>query len=242
MRYLLTVAYDGSKFNGFQKQPDKNTVQDKLEEALTKLYKKEINVTGSGRTDALVHAYSQKVHFDAPFEIPINNIQTALNDILYPSIRIRMVEEVTNTFHARYDVVNKTYLYKINLREYNPLEVNYAYQYCRSLSIDKINEAAKYLVGTHDYQAFTSKKDIKEDYIRTIYKIDVTTVNNYLIIELTGTGFMRYMVRNIIGTLILVGEGKIEPIKAKEILESKDRDNAGPTAPAEGLYLVNVNY
>ena len=243
MRYLMTFSYDGSKFHGYQIQEGLRTIQAEIEHELTRLNgMKKVKLIASGRTDALVHAYNQKGHFDFVKEIKPEKVRNSLNRLLKGDIYIKSIESVNNDFNARHDVKKKTYEYKINIGEYNPIEMNYVYQYCKNLDIDKMIKGSKYLLGEHDFSSFVKKDSLKEDNVRNIYEIDITLKNNIIYINITGNGFMRYMVRNIVGTLISVGEGKIEPIKVKEILEKYDRIYASKTAPACGLYLKEVEY
>jgi len=239
----MTFTYDGSKFHGYQIQKGLRTVQEEIETELTRLNgMHSVKLIASGRTDALVHAYNQKGHFDFVKEMKPDRVRNSLNRLLKDDIYIKSVEIVNDSFSARHDVKEKTYEYKINLGEYNPIEADYVYQYCKELNIEKMKEGSKYLIGEHDFSSFVKKDSLKEDSVRTIYKIDFEQNDNHLIIDITGNGFMRYMVRNIIGTLITVGESKIEPIKVKEILDKKDRIYAKKTAPACGLYLKDVKY
>ena len=243
MRYLMTFSYDGSKFHGYQIQKGLRTVQEEIETELTRLNgMHKVKLIASGRTDALVHAYNQKGHFDFIKEIKPERVRNSLNRLLKGDIYIRSVEFVKSDFSARHDVKEKTYEYKINLGEYNPIEANYVYQYSKSLDLDAIKESSLYLLGEHDFSSFVKKDSLKEDNVRTIYKIDFKKNEDILTIDITGNGFMRYMVRNIIGVFISVGEHKIEPSKVKEILEKKDRIYATKTAPACGLYLKEVKY
>ena len=243
MRYLMTFSYDGSKFHGYQIQHGLRTVQEEIETELTRLNgMKKVKLIASGRTDALVHAYNQKGHFDFTKEMKPERVRNSLNRLLKGDIYIKSVEIVNDEFSARHDVLEKTYEYKINLGEYNPIEADYVYQYCKCLDVDKMKDGAEYLIGEHDFSSFVKKDSLKEDCVRNIYKIDFKKEKNLLLIDITGNGFMRYMVRNIVGTLIAVGEGKIEPSKIKEILDKKDRIYAKKTAPACGLYLKEVKY
>lgn len=241
MRYLMTFSYDGTNFSGYQKQPYKRTIQEEIEKVLSKINNSQISISASGRTDAKVHAINQKAHFDTDKEWNLNTLYNSLNKLLPSDIHIKKIEIVNSDFHARFNVKKKIYVYKINLDEYNPLDRNYIYQYNKCLNIDKIKEATKYLIGEHDFTSFT-KLDEPKDCIRTIYNIDIKLDNNIMLLRFEGNGFLRYMVRNMVGTLIAVGENKIEPIYIEEILKSKNRANAFLTAPPEGLYLENVFY
>ena len=243
MRYLMTFAYDGSKFHGYQIQNGLRTVQAEIEEQLTRLNgMKKVKLISSGRTDALVHAYNQKGHFDFEKEIKPEKVRNSLNRLLKGDIYIKSIVSVNNDFSARHDVKEKTYEYKINVGEYNPIEANYIYQYNKNLNVEKMIEGSKYLLGEHDFSSFVKKDSLKEDNVRNIYSIEIKIKKDIISIDITGNGFMRYMVRNIVGTLISVGEEKISPLKVKEILEKCDRIYATKTAPACGLYLMEVKY
>lgn len=244
MRYLITFSYDGTNYSGYQKQPNALTVQEILETVLTKINSnKKVLVSASGRTDAHVHALGQRAHFDLDISIAPNNLKKALDSLLPEDIYVKEVEEVPNTFHARYDVKKKEYMYIINVGEYNPIERNYVYQYNNRLDIVAMKKAISYFVGEHNFKSFTKTDEEKNDYVRHIYEATISVdEHNHVIIHFLGTGFLRYMVRNMVGTLIEVGEGKREPNCIPKILEFKDRTKAGKTAPAEGLYLKNVFY
>lgn len=245
MRYLITFSYDGSKFKGYQKQPRLKTVQGELEKALKELSDKEISVSGSGRTDAGVHALNQRAHFDLDMNITCDKLQKALNSLISDYIYIKKVEEVSDDFHARFNVSAKEYIYKINMGEYNPIEKDYIYQYNKKLDLVEMERALKYLEGTHDFKSFSKADEEKEDFTRTIIQTNlirnVKDVNRF-IISFLGTGFLRYQVRNMVGLLIEIGEGKRKSEDVLDILEAKDRRKAGITAPPEGLYLKDVFY
>ncbi len=245
MRYLITFSYDGSKFKGYQKQPRLKTVQGEIEKALKELSGKDISISGSGRTDAGVHALNQKAHFDLDMNITCDKLQKALNSFLKDYIYIKRVEEVSEDFHARFNVSAKEYIYKINMGEYSPIEKDYIYQYNKKLDLVEMERALKYLEGTHDFKSFSKADEEKEDFTRTIIQTNlirnVKDVNRF-IISFLGTGFLRYQVRNMVGLLIEIGEGKRKSEEVLDILEAKDRRKAGITAPPEGLYLKDVFY
>ena len=245
MRYLITFSYDGSKFKGYQKQPRLKTVQGEIEKALKELSNKDISISGSGRTDAGVHALNQKAHFDLDMNITCDKLQKALNSLLSDYIYIKKVEEVSDDFHARFNVSAKEYIYKINMGGYNPIEKDYIYQYNKKLDLVEMERALKYLEGTHDFKSFSKADEEKEDFTRTIIQTNlirnVKDVNRF-IISFLGTGFLRYQVRNMVGLLIEIGEGKRKSEDVLDILEAKDRRKAGITAPPEGLYLKDVFY
>lgn len=246
MRYLITFSYDGSKFFGYQKQPHKTTVQGEIERALKQINGgKLINIYASGRTDAKVHAYNQKAHFDLDLKITPQKLQKALNSIVLDDIYIKKVEEVKSDFHARFNVKVKEYIYKINMGEYDPISRNYVYQHNKRMDVVEIERALKYLEGTHDFKSFSKTDNDKDDYVRTIVQAklirDMKNVDN-ITISLLGTGFHRYMVRNIVGVLLDIGDGKLKSRDIIEIIEQKDRTKARKTAHPEGLYLKDVLY
>jgi tRNA pseudouridine38-40 synthase len=242
MRYLISVSYDGAKLYGFERQPRKKTVQGELERVLTKINKTTVFVKGAGRTDRGVHAYDQKVHFDLNINITCDGLKRAMNSMLDPSVYVNSVKTVDNEFHARFDVKEKEYIYKVNVGEYNPIEMDYVYQYNKDLDIKKMKEAASFLIGEHDFSSFTTDSKEYETCVREIFSIDIKQDDNIITFIFKGNGFLRYMVRNIVGTLIDVGSNKIEPNKIESILLSKDRRKAGKSVPGGGLYLNNVKY
>lgn len=243
MRFLIKFSYDGTNYSGYQKQPGLNTIEGKLEEALTKINNGvKTTITSTGRTDKKVHALSQYGHADIKVSITEYKLKRALNSNLPEDIHVIDTKIVNDNFHARYNVAEKTYKYIMNLGEYNPIERNYVFQYNYKLNINSMKKAIEYFKGTHDFRAFVTDNKEKENCIRTITETNIEEDNNKLTITFTGNGFMRYQVRNMIGILIKVGENKLEPNKIKEIIESKDRLKAGKTAPAEGLYLVDVKF
>ena len=243
MRFLIKFSYDGTNYCGYQKQPGLVTIEGKMEEALTKINNgKKTSITATGRTDKKVHALAQYAHADIDVNITENKLKRALNSNIPDDIHVIETKIVEDNFHARYNVREKTYKYIINLGEYNPIERNYVFQYNYKLDIKDIIEGIKYFEGTHDFRAFVTDNKEKENCIRTISLTNIEEKNNKLVITFKGDGFLRYQVRNMVGILIKIGENKISPSKVKEILESKDRTKAGKTAPAEGLYLVDVKY
>lgn len=246
MRYLIKFSYDGTNYAGFQRQKELKTVQKHLEDAATIVNnKKETTITATGRTDRHVHAKCQYAHLDIEVKITPKKLKRALNSNLPEDIHIIEAYHVKDNFHARYNVQSKIYKYYINLGEYNPLERNYVFQHNYTLNIKSMKKAIKYLVGTHDFRAFVTENNTKENCIRTITKAyiekDKIDKNKY-IITFEGNGFMRYQVRNMVGLLIKVGENKKRPQEVKEILESKSRKHNGVTAKAEGLYLEKIIY
>jgi len=246
MKYFITFAYDGSKYKGYQKQPKCKTVQGELEKVLKTINNdKEVSVSASGRTDAGVHALNQKAHFTLETNITCDKLKQALNSLLPGDIYVKEVVEVADDFHARFSVKAKEYVYKINMGEYDPIEKDYVYQYNKKLDLVEMERALKYLEGEHDFKSFSKADEEKEDFVRTIIQTnlvrDLKNVNHFYI-SFLGTGFLRYQVRNMVGLLIEIGEGKRKSEDILEILEAKDRRKAGITAPPEGLYLKDVFY
>lgn len=246
MRYLITISYDGTNFSGYQKQPKERTVQGELEKVLKEINGgKKVDVHASGRTDAGVHALAQRVHFDLETKITSEKLSKGLNSLLPEDIFVKRVEEVSDNFHARFSAIGKEYVYKLNMGEYNPLERNYVYQHNEKLDVVEMERAMKYLEGTHNFKSFTKTDEEKDDFVRTISQTSIVRDSkdlNKIIFTFVGTGFLRYMVRNMVGTLIMVGEGKIKSEEIIEILKKEDRVYAGKTAKPEGLYLKNVFY
>lgn len=246
MRYLMTFSYDGSKYSGYQKQPKKKTIQSEIEKVLKKINSEQkVDIHASGRTDAGVHALNQKAHFDMDAKMSPDKLKYSINCLLPKDIYIKDIKEVNDDFHARFNVKAKEYVYKINMGEYNPIEKDYVYQYNKKLDAVEMERALKYLEGTHDFKSFTKADEEKNDFVRTIVQTtfirDLKNVNS-IQISFLGTGFLRYMVRNMVGTLIEIGEGKYKSEDIISILEAKDRRKAGITAPPEGLYLKDVFY
>ncbi len=243
MRYLIKFSYDGTNYSGFQAQKGLNTIEKCMEDALKKINNgKKTSITATGRTDKKVHALAQYGHADIDVNITENKLKRALNSNLPDDIHVIETKAVTDDFHARYNVKEKIYEYKINIGEYNPLERNYIFQYNHELDIGNMQKAIKYFEGEHDFRAFVTDNKEKENCIRNIYDTNIKKDGNIITITFRGNGFLRYQVRNMVGILIRVGENKISPETVEKIIESKDRTKSGKTAPAEGLYLVDVIY
>lgn len=239
MNYLMTISYDGSKFWGFQRLNEENSIQKCLENALSKINKKEVVVKGAGRTDRGVHANGQCVSFKLDIKIENDGLKKALNSILKPYIYVKEIEVVDDNFHARFNVLRKKYIYKINLGEYNPLLSDYVYQTEYKLDIKKMREVADLYLGVHNFHNFVSGERI--DSTAIIYDIEFIREGDILNISFIGKSFYRYMVRNLVGMMIEVGRGKEEIVKVVEMLDSTDEIN-GYTAPACGLYLDKIEY
>ena len=241
-RIMCTVKYDGSKFFGYQIQPKGRTVQQEIERALKKICKTPITTHAAGRTDSGVHALGQVFHFDSPMDMEANRYKKAFNSLLPKDIYIIESKEIDATVHARFHAVSKEYHYRLSTNEHDPLTCDYIYYHRWQLDLAKMQKAATYFLGTHDFTAFTANME-NIDKQRTIYhsEIIVTGEGEYTF-KFVGSGFMKYMVRIMVGTLIKVGAGKIDPDEIPLIIASKNRKFAGPTAKSEGLYLQMVNY
>lgn len=241
-RYLIDFSYSGANFSGYQKQPGKRTIQDEIEKVLSSINNNSVKLTSSGRTDALVNAIHQKAHFDLDKKIGAYKLNGALNSYLPDDIYVNSVTKVDNLFHARYMVKSKTYEYLINTGDYNPLLRTHVYQYCKPLNIRKMKKAVKYFIGKHDFTTFVSAEDKKEDKVREIYDASVDEKEGIIKITFKGSGFLKYQVRNMVGTLIKIGEEKVLPDIILSLLEKKDRKCAFLCAPAQGLTLTDVKY
>lgn len=242
-RIMLTVAYDGSAYSGFQIQDNALTIEGELNRCLGKLLQEEIKVIGGSRTDAGVHALCNVAVFDTMSRIPGEKISYALNQRLPEDIRIRKSQDVAANFHPRHCESRKTYEYKIiNARFPIPTKRLYYYFTYVPLDADKMQEAAAYLVGEHDFKSFCSAGGQAESTVRTIHSLQVMREEEEIIIRVTGNGFLYNMVRIIAGTLMEAGKGIWEPEHIKDILSVKDRAAAGPTAPACGLMLVKYEF
>lgn len=240
-RYLITFAYDATNYHGYQRQPGLKTIEQTIEEALTSINNnKRVIIHATSRTDKGVHALNQKAHFDLDVDITCYKLKRAINSKVPSDIHVNIAEEVNRDFHARYTAIKKEYVYILNMGEYNPLERNYVFQYNKNLNVNNMKEAIKYFEGEHDFKSFVSMDDLKEDNIRTIFEASIKEEDEKLYITFIGNGFLKYQIRNMVGTLIEVGTGKRCADDIKLILEYKDRRKAGKTAKPEGLYLKNI--
>lgn len=242
--YKITIQYDGSRYKGWQVQNSTDmTIQGKLQDVLSEMTGQEIEVIGSGRTDAGVHAYGQVANFHVPNHFEGQEILEYLNHYLPMDIAVMDIEEVDERFHARFQAKSKTYMYRIHRSTIpNVFERKYMYTYTESLNVEKMKEAAALLVGTHDFMSFCGNKKMKKSTVRTVVDINIEEMGDELQISYTGNGFLQQMIRIMTGTLIEVGNGTKQVDDMQKILESKNRANAGYTVPAEGLVLKNVIY
>ena len=243
MRFLIKFSYDGTNFLGFQKQPNKRTIQGEIEGALKRINdNKDTKFVGTGRTDKGVHALVQYGHCDIDVSITEKKLKRAMNTFLPDDIHVISTTIVDKDFNARYMVKEKTYKYLINIGEYNPLDRNYVYQYNHELNIDKMRECIKVFEGEHDFRAFVTENVDKDNCVREIYNTEINLNNDIVEIIFTGNGFLKYQVRNMVGILIRIGENKLDKEDLIKILESCDRTKSGKTAPSVGLYLVDIKY
>lgn len=242
--YLIKIQYDGTRYNGWQVQKStKDTIQGKIEHVLSTLCNAPVEVIGSGRTDAGVHARGQCANFHIDEKYTKEEIFTWLNKHLPSDIAVTSIEEVKPRFHCRYNAISKTYVYTIHTGIVpDVFRHRYMYEYDGKLDTAKMQEAAKHLEGTHDFKSFCGNKKMKKSTVRTVYSIDVQKQSDNIVITYTGDGFLQNMIRIITGTLIEIGDGRRQPGSIEKILESKNRENAGYTAPACGLTLEKVEY
>jgi len=237
-RIKCTCSYDGSVFLGYQKQPSKNTVQDAIEDALFKITQEKISIHSSGRTDRGVHAYNQVFHFDTESSIDPDKFQIVLNSYLPEGIYIKKSEEVHETFHSRYDIASKQYVYKMNKKEYDVIMRNYEY-YPGDIDYKLFQSELKSIIGTYDFTSLTKTNEL--DNIRTIFEVDFIENDHYLYIYITGNGFLRYMVRNIIATAVTIAKKRTQ-YSMLQIIAFKDNTKIKEIAPASGLYMNKVKY
>lgn len=240
----LTIEYDGTNYLGWQIQPNGQTVQGVIQDRLKRLTGESIHVMGSGRTDAGVHTFGQVAHFKTEIRMDANTFQKALNSLLPEDIVIREAEEVGADFHARKNARSKVYEYRILNRATRPaIGRQYIWYVSQNLKLDEMKKATHTLVGEHDFSAFRSVGSSARSSVRNILRADWQRgKGGFLRFEIEASGFLKQMVRAIVGTLVEVGRGKISAQEFKKILDSKDRKEAGPTAPAQGLFLKEVKY
>jgi tRNA pseudouridine38-40 synthase len=241
----LLIAYDGTDYHGWQTQPGLLTVQESIEQAIRRVVRHPIGLTGSGRTDAGVHARGQVANFETTCDIPCNNLRRAIGCRLPKDISILRVDEVPIGFRSTFDAVSKMYRYTIHNATGRPagdMMHRYAYHVWHPLDVGRMWRAAALLVGEHDFAAFATTGTVRKSTVRTILRLEVDRRFDQIRVDVEGTGFLYNQVRNIVGTLIEIGRGHWEPEYAGEILAGLSRSKAGPTAPARGLCLQWVRY
>lgn len=243
MRNLkLTIQYDGTKYCGWQKQPNSSSIQGTIEYAIYEITKEKVNIIGSGRTDAGVHALGQVANFKINSNIPAARIPDALNAKLPKDISIIDCQEVSDDFHSRYSATGKIYRYLIYNKPYrSPLYKDISYHVRYDLDIQKMRVEAQSLLGTHEFKGFMSSGSSVKDTVRTIHNISIEESGDLIVLEVEGNGFLYNMVRILVGTLVDIGRGRIDK-PLEEIIASQDRGEAGHTAPAHGLFLKKVHY
>ncbi len=240
--YKIKIQYDGTDFHGWQIQKDRITIQGEISRVLKIITGSKVRVTGSGRTDAGVHALGQVANFVTKLNIEAESMLKALNSLLPPTIRIIESEVVPDSFNAMFNCIEKTYRYTIyHGRIISPFLYRYALHYPYNLDFEKMEQAAQKLIGEKDFSAFTVKSSAK-NHVKNLKVIRFNRKGDITDIYFTGNGFLRYMVRTLVGTLIEIGNGKIKVEEIEEIIESKDRSKAGPTSPPHGLFLIEARY
>ncbi len=242
-RILLTIEYDGTSYSGWQKQPNVKTIQGEIEDAIFRAIGEQVEIFGSGRTDAGVHGLHQTAHFDLKTPVPVSKIAEILNNVLPADIVVKKAVEVSGDFHARFSIKKKCYLYKIyNGEEKNAFLANRMGWVRKPLDTKLMKEAAQLLIGEHDFRGFCSANTCATSFVRKIFDISIFQENNYIYVEVCGNGFLYNMVRIIVGTLVDYSLGKLSIDDIKSALEKGDRALSGQTMPACGLYLKETIY
>ena len=242
-RFVIWVEYDGTNFHGWQFQPGQRTVQAEIEKALLRMCKEKVRIVASGRTDAGVHALGQVAHFNTSADITPQKFRLGLNSLLERDISIFDCREAKEKFHAQFDAVRKTYRYRILMRRTpSAIRRNHVWHHRRKLDISLMKQAAAHLVGENDFASFCPESTVVSSTIRKLERFDVIEAGDEVHVEVTAEGFLRFMVRNIVGTLAEVGRGERHPDDIPGILEARHRSRAGLKAPAHGLCLVSVDY
>lgn len=243
MRYKVTLAYDGNHYVGFQSQKNGNTVQDEIERVLKCIFKVDMRIIMASRTDAGVHAKGQVIHFDVDKDVDPYKLKGSFNGLLPKDIHVIDVKKVPESFHARFSVKSKTYEYLINIGEYDVFQNGYAYQCYYKLDMDKMIKCSKLFLGKHDFSSFnTSTYKEKPDQTRTISEFKIIKKGNNIKIRITGDGFMRNMVRIIVGTLIDVARGQKEISEVESMLKNPCKSTRRYNISPSGLYLVKIRY
>ncbi|PEA54082.1 tRNA pseudouridine(38-40) synthase TruA [Bacillus pseudomycoides] len=242
--YKLTIQYDGGRYKGWQRLGNNdNTIQGKIESILSEMIGREIEIIGCSRTDAGVHALNQIANFKSDENLAEHKVKKYLNQYLPNDISVTNVELVSERFHARYNSKAKTYLYKIwNEEHTNPFMRKYSMHVGKKLNIERMKKAAQYLIGSHDFTAFSNAKSKKKSMVREIYSLDVTEKDGFVQIRVSGNGFLHNMVRKIVGALIEVGLGQLDAEAIPQILEEKQRNQINCLADASGLYLEKIDF
>jgi tRNA pseudouridine38-40 synthase len=242
MRYKVIVNYDGTNFNGFQRQKDYRSVEAEIESVLEKMHKEKIRIIGAGRTDKGVHALGQVFHFDSDLKITEVGLKKGMNSLLPPDIYVVDVKKTSEDFHARYSAVKKEYRYYIRHKSFDLFYRNYA-EYIPNIDIDKLKKNIKRLEGSHDFRGFCSAKIAKEkSTIKQIYTAEVIEHDEFLELIFIGDGFLKYQIRTMVGTLIDIATGRKDESIIDEIFESKNPEKTNRVLTGKGLYLISVTY
>ena len=242
--YKLSIAYDGTRFLGWEHQPNTDmTIQGKLENVLSRMTGEETEVIGSGRTDAGVHARNMTANVHMTTSMTEEEIRDYLNEYLPDDICVKDVRICSDRFHSRYNALGKTYRYTCYIGALKPVfDRKYVWKLDEVPDVEKMRRAASYLIGTHDFASFCGNPKMKKSTVRKVDRIDIVSKGSYLTFTYHGSGFLQYMVRILTGTLIEVGLGKRTPESMADLIEAKDRRLAGPTAPACGLTMLGADY
>ncbi len=238
MKYLINISYNGNDFFGYQIQKKEMTVEGELEKCLSKILNKKINTIAASRTDRYVHAIDQFCTFSYDKNIDLAKLTKSLNSIINDGIYIKKIKKVDESFNVRHDVNKKTYIYKINMGKYNPIEKDYVFQYCKKIDKKLLDEFVLKISGEHNFKSFTSDKD-NNNYIRDV-KISYKISKNILYLKFESSGFLRYMIRNIVGLLIDINNNKKSINDLERIFNNKSRTSLGMCAPGNGLYLEKI--
>ena len=240
MKYLINLSYNGSKYYGYQIQKNKDTVEGEIEKVLSKIFNTNINTIGASRTDKGVHALNQYCTFEVTKDLNSKKLLHSLNSLLSENVYVKSIRKVNDNFNVRYDVKRKEYIYKINMGEYNPIESEYVYQYCKNIDKELLDIFINQFKGEHNYRSFTSDKD-NGSYIRNVI-IDYKISKKVLYLRFESSGFLRYMIRNIIGLLLDINDSKKSICDIEDIFKLEDRTSLGRCASPVGLYLSKIEY
>jgi tRNA pseudouridine38-40 synthase len=244
--YKLNISYDGTRYHGWQVQPNADTIQQTIQDILSQIVNQRCYIVGSGRTDAGVHALNQIAHFRINKQLNVHKLQKSFNALLPKDIRVESILFVPNTFHARYSAIAKRYRYYIKTGPViSPFDRNYYYHYKPELNLERLQKASQHFIGTYDFSTFANeanKGSAAKNATKTIYSIEIQQFQDKIIIDFYGNGFLYKMVRNIVGTLIAAASTKISIAAIPELMHAKDRRLAPNSAPAHGLFLMAVEY
>lgn len=243
--YRMVIAYDGTDYAGWQVQPNGLSIQEVLQKTLSQILQQPVHVTGSGRTDAGVHALGQVGHFVTEKEFQVEKLLISLNSLLPKDIRVRILESGPLDFHARYSAIRKTYHYHITTGFRDPFRRRYSTHHPYPFDVHAVKKAAQFFIGTHDFTSFANEASAgsaSRDPVRELFRLDIFEEEHGYRFEFEGEGFLYKMVRNIMGTLLDVGGGKLKAECIPDLIHARDRKKTGKTAPPEGLFLIRVDY